>query len=162
MERNPLKHPLLFGEYELTIDDKNRLLVPSEIRKAINSERDGDAFFMVVGVNRLPWLYTERYYEVLANAAPAELAPGDDLLEFDQMRFALTSRLEPDKQGRMLIPEKTLKRTGLEKEITMIGVKDHLELWNRADWEARRDVLMARSSEVTLRAKQAMQPPRNV
>jgi MraZ protein len=161
MERNPLRHPLLFGEYELTIDDKNRLLVPSEIRKAIQPDRDGDAFFMVVGVNRLPWLYTERYYEMLANEIPADLAPGEDLLEFDQMRFAMTSRLEPDKQGRMLIPDKTLKRTGLGKEITLIGVKDHLELWNRADWEARREVLMARSSEVTLRAKQAMQAPRS-
>lgn len=94
-----------------------------------------------------------------ANEVPADLAPGEDLLEFDQMRFAMTSRLEPDKQGRMLIPDKTLKRTGLGKEITLIGVKDHLELWNRADWDARREILMARSSEVTLRAKQAMQAP---
>lgn len=145
----------------MTIDDKNRLLVPAEVRKAIKPDRDGEAFFMVVGVNKLPWLYTERYYEVLANEIPADLAPGEDLLEFDQMRFAMTSRMEPDKQGRMLIPEKTLKRTGLGKEITLIGVKDHLELWNRADWEARREVLMSRSSEVTLRAKQAMQPPRS-
>ena len=58
-----MRHLILYGEYELTIDDKNRLLVPSEVRKAIVPERDGEAFFLVVGINRVPWLYAERYYE---------------------------------------------------------------------------------------------------
>ncbi|MCC6240960.1 MAG: division/cell wall cluster transcriptional repressor MraZ, partial [Phycisphaerales bacterium] len=88
-----------------------------------------------------------------------ELAPTEDALAFDQMHFAMASRLEWDKQGRVLIPEKTLKRTELGKEITLIGVRDHLELWNRNDWDAHREALLARSAEIALKAKQVRQNP---
>lgn len=150
-----MRHLVLYGEYELTIDDKNRMLVPSEVRRAIDPQRDGDAFFMVVGVNRVPWLYPERTYEQLIAQSPAELTPEEDSLAFDQLNFAMASRLEWDKQGRILIPEKTLKRTGLSRDVTLIGVRDHLQLWNRSDWEARREALLSKSSEIALRAKQA-------
>jgi MraZ protein len=150
---------VLYGEYELTVDDKNRMLVPAEVRRSIDPERDGEAFFMVVGINRIPWLYPEKSYEALISQVPVELTPGEDSLAFDQMNFAMISRLEWDKAGRILIPEKTLRRTGIEKEVTLIGVRDHLELWNRGDWNARREALLARSSEIALRAKQARQVP---
>ncbi len=152
-----MRHLVLYGEYELTIDDKNRMLIPSEIRKALDAERDGEAFFLVFGTNRRPWLYPERQYERQVAQIQQDLAPTDDVLAFDQMLFALASRLEWDKQGRVLIPEKTLRRAGLNREVTLIGVRDHLELWNRDEWEVQREALLARSSEIALRAKQARQ-----
>jgi MraZ protein len=154
-----LRHLILYGEYELTVDDKNRMLVPAEVRRAIDPERDGEAFFLVVGINRVPWLYPEKTYEAMIAQVPAELTPGEDSLAFDQMNFAMISRLEWDKAGRVLIPEKTLRRTGIQRDVTLIGVRDHLELWNRGDWEIRREALLARSSEIALRAKQARQAP---
>ncbi len=147
------RHLLLYGEYELVIDEKNRLLIPSEVRRQIDPERDGEALFLIAGVNKVPWVYPERYYEDLVARRPAELTPAEDVLAFDQLNFALASRLEPDKQGRVLIPDKTLRRAGVGKEVTLIGVRDHLELWNRADWENRRQALEQRSVDIALSAK---------
>jgi MraZ protein len=152
-----LRHLVLYGEYELTIDEKNRMLVPSEVRRAIDPERDGEAFFLIMGINRVPWLYPERYYESLVARDPGEMTPGEDALAYDQMNFAMASRLEWDKQGRVLFPEKTLRRTSLGRDVTLIGVRDHLELWNRSDWENHREALLARSAEIALKAKQARQ-----
>ncbi len=121
----------------------------------MNPDRDGEAMFLVFGTNGRPWLYPERQYEAMVAKIQQELAPTEDALAFDQMHFAMASRLEWDKQGRVLIPEKTLKRTGLGKEVTLIGVRDHLELWNRTEWDNHREALIARSSEIALRAKQA-------
>src|SRR5436189_2076075 len=154
MERQPLRHPVLFGEYELMVDDKNRLPIPAAIRKVIDPEVYGEAFFLVVGQNRKPWLYPKRYYEDLVNQVPADMTPEEDSLAFDQMNFALAMPLEWDAQGRILISEKMLRRTGLNREITLIGVKDHLEIWNRNDWETRRDELLSRGLDVAQRAKQ--------
>jgi MraZ protein len=150
-----VRHPVLFGEYDLNVDDKNRLLIPSEVRSRIKPEEDGEAWFLVIGTDRRPWLYPERYYEQLVMRAPADITPANDLHEFDQMHFALASRLEPDKQGRVVLPDKNLKRAGIRKEVTLIGVRDHLELWNRADWEARREELERRGPEIALAAKRA-------
>jgi MraZ protein len=158
-EKRPVKHGLLYGSYELTIDDKNRMLVPSEIRKQLNPERDGDAFFLIVGTNRKAWFYPERYYEELVFQQAPEITPGEEALMFDQLNFAMASRVEWDKQGRILIPDKTLKRTGTNKEVTLIGARDHLELWNRAEWEVWSEELDRRRAEIALKAKQARQAP---
>lgn len=155
-----VRHPVLFGEYELTIDDKNRLLVPAEIRRAIPAEF-GEAFFVTImesGGRRVPWLYPEKYYEELVTQLPADVTPGDDSLALDQLLFAMTSKLPWDKQGRILIPDKTLKRGSIAgRDVTLIGARDHLELWNRADWEERREELERRSAEIVTRAKLARQ-----
>ena len=148
-----MRHPVLTGEFELNIDDKNRLLIPSEVRKSINQSTHGDGFFLVMGINRKPWLYSERYYEELVTAAPADITPEQDLLAFDQLHFALASRVEPDGQGRLLLPQKILRRAGIQKEVTLIGVRDHLEVWNRGDWDARIDELEKQAAEIAVAAK---------
>jgi MraZ protein len=154
-----LRHLLLIGEHDLTIDEKNRLLIPSEIRKSMNADRDGTAFFLVLGLNRKPWLYPERFYEELVFQAQPEITPGEEELDFAHANFALASKLEWDSQGRLLIPEKTLRRTELSREVTLIGSGDHLEIWNRTDWESRREQILARHAEIAIRAKKARQAP---
>jgi DNA-binding transcriptional regulator/RsmH inhibitor MraZ len=49
----------------------------------------------------------------------------------------MASKVEWDKQGRMSLSEKTLTRTGIGRDVTVIGARDHLEIWDRSDWEAR-------------------------
>jgi MraZ protein len=139
------------------LDEKNRLLVPADIRKSLVPQRDGEAFFLVVGQNRRPWLYTEKYYEQLVSSGQQQLMPNEDVLAFNQYYFAMASRAEWDKAGRILIPEKTLQRTGTKREVTLIGARDHLEIWNRSDWERRFEELFNRSVEVMQRAQQAQQ-----
>jgi len=152
-----MRHPVLTGEFELNVDDKNRLLIPSEVRRSINQAEHGDGFFLVMGINRRPWLYPERYYENLVTAAPADITPEQDLLAFDQLHFALASRIELDGQGRLLLPQKILRRSGIQKEVTLIGVRDHLEVWNRADWEARIEELERKAAEIAIAAKRQRQ-----
>ena len=150
-----MQHAILYGEHELTLDDKNRLLVPAEIRKSLDPERDGQAFFLVVGQNHKLWFYPEQYYGQLVAQSQQDITLDEDVLAFDQMHFARASRAEWDKQGRIVIPEKALRRGGLGREVTLIGVRDHLELWNRSDWDAREQELSRRHSEIALRARQA-------
>jgi MraZ protein len=132
---------VLYGEYELTIDEKNRLVLPAEIRHALDPERDGEAFFVVIGENKWPWLYPERCYEEMVAKISDVMTPGEDKLAYEQLRFSMADKVSFDKQGRLNVPPNCRRRTPLAKEITMIGVKNHLELWNRPDWEIRREYL---------------------
>ena len=72
--KKTVPHAILYGQYELTIDAKNRLLVPADIRRRLEPERDGTAFFIVTGDNGRLWLYPEKIYEAMADGAPQELA----------------------------------------------------------------------------------------
>jgi MraZ protein len=153
-----LRHLLLIGEFDLGIDEKHRLSLPADIRKAINPERDGEAFFLILGSNGRPWLYTEKFYEQMVFQEQPEITPDEEQLDFDHMNFALADKITWDSQGRMLISEKTLRRAGLGKEVTMIGARDHLELWDRAEWQVRREGLLARRAEV-IRAKKIRKGP---
>jgi len=102
-----VEHAVLTGEYELSIDEKGRLLIPADLRRVINPDRDGTAFFLTVTAQRKPCLYPERYFERLVSQKQQELTPDTDTVMFDQMYFALATRVEPDGQGRILVPAKT-------------------------------------------------------
>ncbi len=150
-----MKHGLLYGSHELTIDEKNRLLIPSEIRKQLSPDGESEKLFLIVGVNRKIWAYAEQAYEALCERQISQLSPDEDELMFDQMNFASASRVEWDKQGRILIPDRTLKRTGTDKEVTLIGARDHLEVWNRSEWDAWETQLDQQRAEIAKKARQA-------
>lgn len=150
-----MAYPVLYGEYDLTIDDKNRLLIPADVRRCLKPDEDGVAFFLKIGTNGVPWLYPERYYMELGTRSAPEISPGSDALAQDQFHFALASRLEWDKQGRVLVPEKSLKRTGTGKDVVLIGARDHLELWNRDAWEKRKEELFVLQAERSTKVRQA-------
>ena len=154
-----MRHLVLYGNYELTVDDKNRFLVPSEVRKKLDPERDGEAFFLVTGRDGRLWLYPERHYELLVSRDPSELTPSEDMLAFDRMMLGLASRVEWDKQGRVLLPDKALKRAGIGKEVTLVGARDHLEIWNRTDWDAEREQLEARRRDLVEKIRHDREKP---
>jgi len=158
-ETNQLRALVLSGRHECTIDDKNRMLVPLAVRKKIDPERDGEGFYLVFGDGGRLFLYPERYYEQLVSRDPRELTPDEDTLAYDRLNLGLAETIEWDKQGRVLLPDWMLKDAGVGREVTLVGVRDHLELWDRSDWEAERKKLDARRAELSLKARQARQTP---
>jgi MraZ protein len=147
---------LLVGEYEINIDSKNRINIPSDVRKALVGKRDGEQFYIVVGVNLRTWLYPDRVYEGLVAAQrPSKIAPGEEVLEFSSLNFAMARKIEPDKQGRIALPPETIRRSKLGKEITLVGMQDHLELWDRIDWEQYTNKLLDERAEAAKKKKPA-------
>jgi MraZ protein len=60
---------------------------------------------------------------------------GSKAVAFERISFALASKVELDAQGRLLLNERLRKRAGLKDRITLVGVRDHIELWNNENWE---------------------------
>src|SRR5450432_1335286 len=139
MEINPLGVPFLYGEYDLTVDSKNRLLVPSEIRKLMVPETDGEAFFLTLR-RKVPCLFPDKYYKRLVNSQILpDITPDEDQEEYDEYKFGLARLIEWDAQGRIVLPEKIINRAELGREVTLVGRRDHLAIRNRGVWEKRAD-----------------------
>jgi len=126
---------LLTGEYQHVVDGKGRVLISNKLRNQIDADEHGSNFYLVFGANGILCLYPEKYFEQIALAiAPSAVAP-DETVAFERISFALTSKLELDGQGRLLLNELLRKRAGLKDKITLVGVRDHIELWNSESWE---------------------------
>jgi transcriptional regulator MraZ len=153
-----LKRGLLYGSHEISIDTKNRMLVPAEIRQSIDQARDGNCFFAIIGYNGKIWLYPDKYYEELVSRETPALLPTDEALEFDHLNFSAANLLSVDAQFRVLLPERLMKNSRTEKSVTVIGAKDHAEIWNRTEWDARFDDLQKRRKEIAEQKRKDIKP----
>jgi MraZ protein len=150
---------LFTGEYEHTLDAKNRVSIPARFRQTLSAQTVGDKFYLVFGPNKKLWLYPDQYYEELVSQYPAELIPDEQILRFEQITFGLAQLLEMDKTGRIILPERMIRRTELGKEVVIIGVRDHLELWNRDEWERYVENGLSEHNQMLTRARLARMLP---
>ena len=152
---------LLTGEYKHIVDNKSRVLISNKLRSQIDAEQHGSSFYLVLGTNGILCLYPERYFEQIALAvAPGTTAP-DEAVAFERISFALTSKVELDNQGRLLLNENLRKRAGLKDHITLIGVRDHIELWNSENWEQYLSDNMAQYQKQMSQARQVVLQKKN-
>lgn len=122
--------------YERTIDDKNRTQIPAPYRNGLDPERDGKAFYVVPGErNHTLSFYPERYFERRIESIRTDDVPGSEALDFEQMFFSLASRVELDKQGRVVLPERQLAMVDLGKEICIAGADYRFDIWRKSAYE---------------------------
>ena len=145
---------LITGEYEHTIDGKGRVLVSNKLRNQIDSEEHGSDFYLVVGANGILSLYPEKCFERMTVAMAEKNAAPDEIVAFERMNFALAGKVELDSQGRLLLNEKLRKRAGLKDNVTLVGVRDHIEFWNTQDWEQYLSDNMAQYQKRVAHARQ--------
>ena len=125
------------GHYERTIDSKNRLQIPSQLRNAMDPEQDGPGLYVILGERRHTLsLVTERQFEELAARIRTEFMPGQDSLDFEQRFYSTASHLDMDKQGRVVLPDYLTGMARLEGEVVLSGGKQRIDIWRREDFKA--------------------------
>ena len=126
---------LLTGEYEHVVDHKGRVLVSNKLRNQIDVDEHGRDFYLGIGANGILCLYPEKCYQRMSLAVANKNGASDETVAFERINFGLSGKVELDSQGRLLLNEKLRKRAGLKDNVTLVGVRDHIELWNTQDWD---------------------------
>jgi len=121
------------GAYEHTVDDKGRTVIPIGMR-----QRLGQTLVVTRGMNGCLWLFGDaRWTEVQKTFSPASLL---DLRGIKLERYFLggAHELEPDKQGRVPIPQILMDHAGISpgSTIWIVGLMDRIEIWEKSRWEA--------------------------
>lgn len=124
---------LLTGTHPRTLDDKKRVVLPKKVREQLG---DIDQLFVTPGPDQSLWLYDQANLESLAGKLDQAPVAAGDAGVFGRLFFAQMEAVELDRTGRMLIPDRLVRFAGLDKEVVLLGVRDHLELWNAARWDA--------------------------
>ena len=126
---------LLTGTFARSLDEKQRVAIPKRLRDALDCP-SGGGLFVAPGTDGSLGIYTEdsfaRLAERLAQASPT----AQEVRAFTRLFYARAQRVELDSQGRIRIPPELVALAQLSKEVVLLGVQDHLELWAAERWQA--------------------------
>ena len=137
---------MLLGEHEHSLDDKKRLTLPAKLRDEL-----GDRVVVTAGLDGCLAAYAYDEWEAQVRRI-RELDPlSRESRMMQRYFFASAVTAELDKQGRIVLPAGLLEATGIEREVTVAGVYDHLEIWDRAKWRELRHELEGSAEHVAER-----------
>ncbi len=133
---------MFLGEYEHTIDAKGRLAIPAKFR----TQMDKGAVISK-GMGTCLSVYTLKLWEQKSSELVAGMSSAE-LRDFERRVYPSASDIELDAQGRMIIPAKLRVYAKLESEVTVAGVRDHFEIWDRTTWQTYQEQLDAEGSKI--------------
>jgi MraZ protein len=121
---------MLLGEYEHTIDDKNRLTLPAKFRQDF-----ADGVILTRGLDGCVFAYRRADWDRLVETRLSSI----DQLSKEGRRlhrhfFSGAAEADLDKQGRVMVPAALIQHAGLGRDVVVAGVHDRLEIWDRARW----------------------------
>jgi len=123
------------GKHTHTIDDNNRLAMPSSIRKCVDEEKEGKGFFITPGLDKCLAIYPPLHFEEITKKLKELMFTNQKARTFQRLFFSRSSSFVTcDKQGRIIIPQLHKDYAGLKKEVVIIGVMDRIEVWDLQHW----------------------------
>jgi MraZ protein len=137
---------MLLGEHEHTLDDKNRLTLPAKLREQL-----GAHVVVSRGLDGCLYVYSDGDWARLAERVGSLDPFSREARTMQRWFFASGSDADLDKQGRMVIPAALLKIAGIGREVTVAGVYDHLEIWDRAAWREQQQTVEGSAEDVAER-----------
>lgn len=120
---------MLIGEYAHSLDQKGRVNFPSRLREDM-----GDRMILTKGLDGCLFVYSMEEWAVLE--AKIRALPMSKARTLQRFLFAGAVDVEPDKQGRIVIPNNLRDYAGLEKELMIIGASNRAEIWDKEKWQA--------------------------
>jgi len=122
---------LLTGTHTRTLDEKKRLVLPKRVREQLG---EPETLYVSPGPDQCLWLYTQTGLEEFAGKLDAVPAADAEARVFRRLYFGRTEAVDVDRSGRVLIPDRLVQFALLQHEVVLIGVRDHLELWDAGRW----------------------------
>ncbi len=120
------------GEFRHSIDEKNRITIPSRWR------RDGAEELVILPEANDQFLLVMSPEEFSRMSAAIEIdgnvSPRDRRVFFRQLH-ARAQHGAADRQGRLVLPEELCQRAGLKGEVALVGGRGRFEIWNLSRWK---------------------------
>ncbi len=143
---------LLTGSYPRTLDEKHRIAIPKPLRDNILGPHVGGILYVAPGTDQSLVFYAESKFIELSERLARESPTSKEVREYSRLFYAQTIASELDRQGRVRLTPHLVELVKLEREVILLGLHDHLELWSRSRWETYLAERQARFDEIALRA----------
>ena len=138
---------MLLGEHDHSLDDKNRLTLPARFRAAM-----ADGVVLTRGLDSCVEAYPLQDWTELVERELGGLNPlSRESRQLERFYYSGAVEAQPDKQGRVMVPQSLLEHAGLGREVVVIGMRGRVEIWDRAAWRAQLKEVMEGAEHVAER-----------
>lgn len=120
-----------FGTFSPRLDDKARLVLPARFRARL-----ADGVVLTRGQENCVYGWTPSAFRAFTDRIRETPFTNRQARNFVRMLYSGASSETPDKQGRVPIPPVLREWAALERDVTVVGAMDRIEIWDAARWTA--------------------------
>lgn len=121
---------MLMGEFNHSIDDKNRLIIPSKLRNELGNEA-----VITRGLDKCLFIYSKKEWESIVSKLSNLPFTKKSVRDFNRFFLSSASTIVFDKMGRVNLSQSLLNYANLTKEYVIIGVNDRVEVWDKNEFD---------------------------
>ncbi len=120
---------MFLGEFQHSLDDKGRMVLPRKFRGGLAA-----GCVITKGQDRCLYIFAQDRWD--EEVVPVMRLPRTNrrARNFSRTFFAAAADQEPDRQGRIAIPQGLRDYAGLSGEVVVVGVADRIEVWDPEQW----------------------------
>ena len=122
---------MFLGEFTHKMDNKNRIMMPSEFRDILSEE-----FYITKGPEKSLVIYTKEEFEKQSQRLDNLVIENKKNRAIKRLFFSSTIKTSLDKQGRVLLNKNLRDYANIASESMIIGNNTTIEIWDVATWEA--------------------------
>ena len=120
---------MFIGEYHHSLDAKNRIIIPSKFREQLV-----DTFILTLAIDNCLAIYAKKQFEDLVNKIAKLPSAAKNVRKYMHLITAKANEVSLDKMGRIQLPNLLKENVGIIKDCAIIGVNDHIEIWDKDKW----------------------------
>ena len=126
---------MYYGEAQTTLDEKGRITISRKFREVM-SVLGHALWYMTRGYDGSIFIFPKEEWDKIRTQASGHASLDGHAIDVRRMMFGSVAEVQPDRQGRMSIPSHLREYAGLDKDVALVGVGEHLELWSLKRWRA--------------------------
>jgi len=121
---------MFLGQFEHTIDEKGRLIIPAKFREHLGSD-----FVITFGLDVCLFVYPLEEWKTLAESLKSLPLGQRDARAFKRILFSQATNCSLDDQGRVIITKYLRDYAQVKREVMVVGVSDRIEIWGKERWQ---------------------------
>ena len=135
------------GINAINIDPKGRMTVPTRYRELLEINCQGRLILTIDTDERCLLLYGMPEWEAIEKQVAALPSFNKASRRVQRLLIGYATEVELDSNGRILLPTLLREYAGINKHVMMIGQGKKFELWDDAQWNARRESWLTEEPE---------------
>jgi MraZ protein len=121
------------GEYLHTVDLKGRVALPSKYREAL-----GPRFYIARGLDNCLFVYPSEEWALVLEKIKSMPLNHREARDYQRYFLSGATDVEPDRQGRIVLPLSLREYAGITKDVWILGVGTRVEIWDKEVWERKK------------------------